>query len=112
MVTRSNTIQPGDGPAAIKIGPAAGFGILLLAIGLSAGVFIGSELQQAQSIVAAESHEVARQAGRATTIRPLEDYGIRHLDEFAPSRATTIRPLEDYGIRHLDEFADWGARRP
>jgi hypothetical protein len=106
MATRSTTVHPGVGPATIKIRSAAGFGILLLVIGLAAGAFIGNGLRQSDDPrVAAESSEVARQAGTATTLGLRDDYGIRHSGEFAASTATTLGLRDDYGIRHSGEFA-------
>ena len=106
MATRNSTVHPGVGPATIKIRPAAGFGILLLVIGLTAGAFIGNELgQEDDPRIAAESSEVALQAGMATTLGLSDDYGIRHSGEFALSTPTTLGLSDDYGIRHSGEFA-------
>jgi hypothetical protein len=124
MVTRSSTTHPGVGPAAIRLRPAAGIGILLLVIGLSAGVFFGSELRQAdEPSVAAEASEVARQAGTANTLRSIDDFGVRHPGEVASSATSTLRPRDDFGVRHPGEVAssatstlrprdDFGVRHP
>ena len=105
MATRNSTVHPGVGSAIIKTRRAAGFGILLLVIGLAAGTFIGNELREAHDPrVAAESSEVARQVGTATTLGLGDDYGIRHSGEFASSTPTTLGLGDDYGIRHSSEY--------
>jgi hypothetical protein len=119
MSTRTEHLQAGRAPQAIRVGPAAAIGLALLVLGLAVGLIVG-RLQTGGAEPAAVD-PVAAAAPAAANVPVLDwrdDYGTRH-------RAVAGRPQldwrEDYGTRHplvtaeapvLSWRDDYGTRHP
>jgi hypothetical protein len=122
MSTRIDGVEAAPAPRAIRTRLAAAIGLVLLAVGLAAGL-VAERLQASsdQQAASAAAVSAAPAGAKVPTLSWKDDYGTRHhltpvndpvsgwhdflgtRGHLTPTKAPALSWKDDYGTRHPDE---------